>query len=330
MAFANNWLLSLKVSLALSLLITAHFVQLTSYASLHATPMWLMAMYMPAFEPVNRYFAPSQWIHLSVMMFEIFTVFVPSWQVLRQRRLSKRAADSNTKWETESQTTTLRMSVSLAPKSISLAEQGHALDLSDVDLGDRLLTMNALNYVLNNNPGPLQEFSALRDFSGENIAFLTRTAKWKASWPENASEDQMQTIFTRALEIYTDFIGPRDAEFPLNLSSHNLKRFEAIFERPARIVCGEARSDPATPFAADVPLRSLRKGSDDAATASSGGGGSGSGRIDLGEVVDRIQYTGEISEDFDATVFDDAEAHVKYLVLTNTWPKFVNEWLRTS
>ena len=36
-----------------------------------------------------------------------------------------------------------------------------------------------------------------------------------------------------------------------------------------------------------------------------------------------MQYWGEIPDEFDETVFDDAEKSIKYLVLTNTWPKFV-------
>lgn len=30
-------------------------------SSLHATPMFLISSYVPAFEKVNRYFTPSQW-----------------------------------------------------------------------------------------------------------------------------------------------------------------------------------------------------------------------------------------------------------------------------
>lgn len=34
-------------------------------------------------------------------------------------------------------------------------------------------------------------------------------------------------------------------------------------------------------------------------------------------------YLGDIPEGFDETVFNDTEASIKYLVLTNMWPKFV-------
>ncbi|KAI2471276.1 hypothetical protein F4781DRAFT_130658 [Annulohypoxylon bovei var. microspora] len=282
-------------------------------ANLHATPLWLIAMYVPAFEPVNVYFAPSEWIHLSVMFFEIFTVFVPCWLVMRHHRLRKRAADSNAKWDTGSKTT-LRTSGQVEWKTASFIEKGLTIDFLDREMGDRLFTMSALDHVLNENPGPLQEFSALRDFSGENIAFLTNVASWKSSWPGGATEDQIRDAFTRGLVIYTSFISPRDAEFPINIPSKELKQLEAIFERPARIVCGEARVDPATPFTTG----GSSQGTDNEADT-------GGDWIELGEVAGRIQYVGEISEDFDFGVFDRAQAHIKYLVLTNTWPKFVTE-----
>ncbi|XDG09928.1 hypothetical protein ABKA04_009543 [Annulohypoxylon sp. FPYF3050] len=282
-------------------------------ANLHATPMWLISMYVPAFTKVNVYFAPSEWIHLSVMFFEIFTVFVPCWLVVRHYRLRKRAADSNAKWETASQST-LRKSSTVEWKTASVIEKGLTIDYLDREMGDRLFTMSALDYVLSENPGPLQEFSALRDFSGENIAFLTNVALWKSSWPGGATEDQIRDAFTRGLVIYTSFIGPRDAEFPINIPSKYLKQLEAIFERPARIVCGEARVDPATPFSAELPSPGTDSEED-----------SDRDWIELGEVAGRIQYVGDISEEFDFGVFDRAQAHIKYLVLTNTWPKFVTE-----
>ncbi|KAM6523105.1 hypothetical protein FSOLCH5_003724 [Fusarium solani] len=42
-------------------------------------------------------------------------------------------------------------------------------------------------------------------------------------------------------------------------------------------------------------------------------------------VGDKTLYWGDIPDGFDATIFDNAEASIKYLVFTNTWPKFVKE-----
>ncbi|KAI0173313.1 hypothetical protein GGR52DRAFT_380995 [Hypoxylon sp. FL1284] len=284
-------------------------------ANLHATPMWLISTYVPAFAPMNQYFAPSEWIHLSVMFFEVFAVFVPCWLVIRQRSLRERAAKSNAKWETTSQTT-MRASGSAEWRSAPALEKGLTVEYMDKELGDRLFTMSALDHVLSSNPGPLQEFSAFRDFSGENVAFLTRVSSWKGMWTAAPDEDTLRDLFTRALVIYTDLVSPRDAAFPINLSSADLKHLEGIFERPARILCGEVRVDPATPFSAGSSPGGTRKGSNSS---------SDDEYFELGELAGRVQYAGEISEAFDISVFDRAHTHVKYLVLTNTWPKFVTE-----
>lgn len=278
--------------------------------SLHATPMFLIASYVPAFNKVNMYFSQSQWIHLSIMMFEIFTVFVPAVQVIRLWMLNKWAANANAKWETESQTSTLNSSTTVDWKlaAISMAEKGKSMDFTDAEMGDRVITMKALEHVLAENPGPLLEFSALNDFSGENIAFLTRTARWKASWPAGKpTEDQIIEVYNAALEIYTDFISPLDAEFPLNLPSADLKKMEHVFEKPARILRGAGRVNPATPFDFDGPTHRGRSGSDSDDTTA------------------HAQYTGEIAAEFDENVFNVIQNHIKYLVLTNTWPKFVSE-----
>ncbi|KAJ3490253.1 hypothetical protein NLG97_g5823 [Lecanicillium saksenae] len=278
-------------------------------SSLHATPMFLIASYVPAFDKVNMYFSQSQWIHFSIMMFEIFTVFVPAVQVIRLWMLNKWAADANAKWETQSQTSTLQSStVEWKPSALDMAEKGKSMDFTDSEIGDRVITMKALEHVLSENPGPLLEFSALNDFSGENIAFITRTSRWKTSWPaEKLTEDQTIEVYNAALEIYTDFISPVDAEFPLNLPSADLKKMESMFEKPARILIGAAQVNPATPFDFDGPLHRGRSGSETDGTSA------------------YAQYTGDIPAEFDATVFDTVQSHIKYLVLTNTWPKFVSE-----
>lgn len=263
-------------------------------------------------------------IHLSIFMFEIFTVFVPAFQVFKfwvQRRKTTRSSE---KWNSPLQAATLTLSPQagpLTPSSSStddcifppttLTKKGKPSDIFSEDLGDRLRTMSALEYILNENPRPLQEFSALRDFSGENIAFLTSVAKWKSSWVTQNTDDQKRKMYSDALGIYIDFISPRDAEFPLNLSSAEIKRVENIFETAARNVCGEQKINPATPFDIEVaPFNCY---------------GASSPIEEGGRSTPKITYEGEIPDLFDLTVFDSIQTSIKYLVLTNTWPRFVNE-----
>ncbi|KAG6018720.1 hypothetical protein E4U41_003634 [Claviceps citrina] len=240
------------------------------------------------------------------MVLEFFTVFVPAFLVIRSWAVVRRVNDSNNRWETAS-TSSSDGSQTLNWKSSceSLPEK-HKLDMLDEELGDRLLTMTALDHVLRDNPRPLQEFSAIHDFSGENIAFLTRAARFKAAWPVMPAGEQALDVYNEALSIYLDFISTRDAEFPLNLSSRELRAQEAVFEQAARGLMGDSAANPATPF--DVEAAHSSRAFDSGA--------------DLAALP---RYGGPIPEAFTLDVFDRIQSHIKYLVLTNTWPKFVNE-----
>ncbi|KAI8265426.1 hypothetical protein K4K58_011247 [Colletotrichum sp. SAR11_239] len=270
-------------------------------------------------------------LHLSSMVFEIFAVFVPAFQVIRLRILNKKAKDANAKWDTSSQSSTLRPTSTFMGTCVNCRREASASQLEkglanvyqsdNIEIGpepdSRLLTMSALDHALRENTGSLQEFSALCDFSGENIAFLTRLDAWKTlTWPQFAqnskahslSGEEMLEAFNSALDIYADFISINLAEFPLNLPSNELKHLEAVFEKPARILFGEDSSlNHITPF--------------DDAYHSRNGQTLGSGQ----DIRGQIRYTGEIPSTFNPNVFDSAQGHIKYLVLTNTWAKFVKE-----
>ena len=198
--------------------------------------------------------------------------------------------------------------------------------------------MEALEHVLERNPEPLQQFSALRDFSGENIAFLRAVAEWKSSLPPSvrdperikdpAVQELVRERFNSALRIYTGFISSRDAEFQINLSSQQQRKLETVFENSARILFGEKGSvDPALPFETFQMTTTANKVK--SSGASSHGSETGIMETDIandsGSQSDKALYWGDIPEGFDATIFDDSEGHIKYLVLTNTWPKFVKD-----
>ncbi|OJJ38810.1 hypothetical protein ASPWEDRAFT_103198 [Aspergillus wentii DTO 134E9] len=277
-------------------------------ASLHAVPMFMVASYVPSFAKVNVYFPPSQWIHVSIIIFEIFTVFVPIFELIRLRILSEKASSSNAKYDPSSLATVMRTTPSTEWKNTSsstLAEKGLAIDCLEEYSGDRLFTMDALEHVLAKNPEPLQDFAAFSDFSGENIAFLSHAAAWKASLPEPLEKEHMYDAFNQALQIYITFISIRDAEFPLNISSQSLKHLESVFEKPARAIYGEGAVNAAVPF--EVPSSSPAP-----------------------HEISIARYTDEIPDGFNMAIFDDVQNHVKYLILTNTWPKFVEAMRRRT
>ena len=268
------------------------------------------------------------------MIMEIFAVFVPGWEVLRQSTLRKETLDSIAAWEAKNKASSSEAkslnSGSTAIDSLLSGFSGFKSTKGSVksSSGESVMTMGALEHVLERNPTPLQEFSALRDFSGENIAFLTSVAEWKNSVPKTddgaSSKELVRERFNRALRIYADFISPTHAEFPINISSQDLKNLRAIFEDAARIMYGDRReADTATPFDGfdfDNPPTSPTYSNNSSEKTL---------HVSVGNVADRVQYFGSVPETFDETVFDAAEKSIKYLVLTNTWPKFVKD-RRTS
>ncbi|KAF7714890.1 Uncharacterized protein PECH_007867 [Penicillium ucsense] len=294
--------------------------------SLHATPMWLIALYVPGMAPVNNYFIPPQWICLSIWIIEIFTVFLPCWEVMRHQSLRQETLDSIARWEAKvklnsSENTSLKSDTTVVGSADSGWKSMNA-SIQTTGSRDSILTMGALEHVLERNPLPLLEFSALREFSGENIAFLMAVSAWKtslpqvlkdsAAGPDGQSQDLLRRAFNHALGIYVDFISVRHAEFPVNISSSDLKSLEDIFERAAYLLYGDEReADPVTPydnFAMEPLSPAVSEGSEKGIA---------------NDTRHRIYYWGDIPELFGATTFQDAEASIKYLVLTNTWPKFI-------
>ncbi|TLS24185.1 hypothetical protein PpBr36_09133 [Pyricularia pennisetigena] len=286
-------------------------------AGLPATPLWLAALYLPAFAPVNRYFIPPQWICLSITFIEFFAVILPCWQVLTHKTLRRETLDAIANWESRrgGDTDGKQSFVTDSTKQESTTATWRLLSEIEKATGqsESLFTMAALDYTLKRNPEPLREFSALRDFSGENIAFLTAVADWKAGAAKSrASTDEgsvrseegverRRVRFNGALQIYAEFISARLAEFQVNIGSADQKRLEGVFGPAAQILFGDAQTfdDPAVPFKMERTDNAVERG--------------------------RAQYFGQVPEEFDDDIFDDAQVSIKYLVLTNTWPKFVKQ-----
>ena len=249
------------------------------------------------------------------MMWEIFTVFLPVYEVIRLWALNKKTNPLTRTTRPQSTYSTSTLVADLpsptwkkpSSSTSTLAEKGQSVESIQEYMGDRLYTKEALEYVLAKNPAELQEFAALSDFSGENIAFLSEVAAWKSRWPSILEEQQTSAAFNEALSIYADFISPQDAEFPLNISSHTLKQVQTVFEKPARIVFGDRTADTneIAPFESSTFTPASKE-------------------------FAGVQYTGAVPEGFDTTVFNIIEDHIKDLVLTNTWARFVQSMRRRS
>jgi uncharacterized membrane protein YgcG len=348
-------------------------------------------------------------IALSIFVIEIFTVFIPCWQVQKHQNLRQETLESIANWESKKRFATKESASDkssappLSPTSTKVGDytgfdswkklpnlESNTSQPNLVGIPDEsVLTMAALEHVLDKNPEPLRQFSARRDFSGENIAFLTAVAEWKAALPTDFTRSRYETTpetvreqFTRALRIYTEFISPRDAEFPINIAWPDLRKLQGIFERAARSTAAANPSsssplDSVTPFADDAHLpaypAATQPPTDPTTTPTPAPTRPRSRESELHILSPSTSYpkshhstssetpppkpppqthtplhitfppppsaatttttthplhttyTGDIPQSFDATVFDAAQASIKYLVLTNTWPKYVRE-----
>ncbi|KAJ5558226.1 hypothetical protein N7461_002198 [Penicillium sp. DV-2018c] len=280
-------------------------------SSLHATPMWLIGLYVPAMAPVNAVWVPPQWICLSIMIIEIFTVFLPCWEVMRHQNLRQETLDSIARWEQKVKSTgSEAKSVNSDATVVASLMSGWKSNSSSstVNSRDSILTMSALEHVLERNPAP----------SKNSPPYVNSPAKTSSS---SLASRNGAPHFNRALHIYAEFISTRQAEFPVNISHQDLRKLEDVFEKPTRLLYGEEREcDPTSPFdkfTFDLPSPASAD-SEKTMQASM-----------TADIKDRVQYWGDIPEEFDASVFDAAEASIKYLVLTNTWPKFIKD-RRTS
>lgn len=302
----------------------------------------------------------------SIFIAEILLIFVPCWMVLKTHELQKETREAISSWEQRNKTGTAEpdsvstssggaVGTTLAGSIIARSTHSKSSINSKSSRRSGMLTMAGLENALRSNSQPLLEFAALKDFSGENVSFLSHVSEWKrsfATYPGTGHSSrpsvtidpsvQRQRQFIRAVRIYSHFISLEYSDFPVNISSRAAKELHHIFDEAAHALNRRrsTHSDSATPF--DYSVSSFPR----LGTSSSSSAGSSSTRVpsdtsDLEATLGKANLTSathmrdddneRMSGDFDIpipahfspAVLDVAENEIKYLVLTNTWPKFV-------
>ncbi|CAN8105790.1 unnamed protein product [Discula destructiva] len=261
------------------------------------------------------------------MMLEICSIFLPCWEAYKHQVLRQETLDTIAAWQAKqgnldqstvvgSATPTQKswLKWSIAEKTPASSTKGSvSTNLSN----ESLHSMGALERTLASDPEPLRKFSALNDFSGENVAFLTSVAEWKKTFSAGLHEENRRDAYIRALVVYHEFVSPSGAEFPVNLSYQELAELDTTFKKAAEAVYGD--KGPMSPIHPFVAIELPRYESTRARLTSES-----EGRIIPSRPSsDHASYWGNIPTDFSINVFDHSEHSIKYLVLTNTWPKFI-------
>lgn len=325
-------------------------------AGLPGSPLWIAAVFSTAFKPVNPWFVPPMWLAPGIIVMQFATIFFPIFEIFEHRNSMLKRASSFS-----SSDSALWSASFIAEKVNNLRPKSSASELLDEinSTVGRLYSIGALERALLVNPEPLLQYAARQDFTAENIVFLTQVRDWRQAWqsaPKNPStglvtEDAQIRLFRMAIDIFSTCVDEKTADFPINIEGHMRKELAAVLG-PAVLnglsgfaarpdVHGLPSMVPVAPWAEqkhgqsftttisankvqpDTSLRSMSSGT----TAASKTPIVESKPYRLEDRPDLSPSTGGRGIDlpgFDEHVFDDAEASIKYLVLTNTWRKFVD------
>lgn len=171
----------------------------------------------------------------------------------------------------------------------------------------------------------------------------------KASTCESSNKELQRQQFKTALDIYTSCVSLKYSDYPINLSHAHLKELEAVFEGATVMVHGHIglESDNATPFDRlwqsppydDVESCPSKDGVSITSTRPTNALNNSTDNIldftdhvrrqttlqtyEMTNMSDHLPEYIPVPCGFGPGVFDRAEESIKYMVLTNTWPKFV-------
>jgi hypothetical protein len=319
---------------------------------------------------VNMVFPPPVWFSLFIFFMEVFTLGFPIYEITRTNTLRKETLEAIANWEKRQALNddnadhgSMRSTTTLAVTAKSAGDTTLTSNYSLDSQKSNMLTMTALENALRTNAIPLLEFAALKDFSGENVSFLTHIADWRRYWfsPRLSTAEHRKQQFITAVRIYSHFISLEFSEFPINISSKEMKRLHQVFESAAVLLNRRTRgsidsdiSDSITPFdsyepsclpdsptipntpkvldflrapsPAMLPPSPIKSDFEMKTTDLDSLGRANlraSSRMRTNSMEDLFADV-QVPEAFRETIFDQAESEIKYLVLTNTWPKFVN------
>ncbi len=294
---------------------------------------------------------------------EASLIFIPCWQVLKSRHLRKETLEILEQWEEKKNAgarddqSTLATNSVLSSKTRTTKSSGTS---SRSSARGEMYSRQALEKALSTNSAPLLIFAAFKEFSGENISFLNHIRQWKACWdptpynrfstftPKNDRRLEGEALrrhqFSLAVEIYLSFISTQHSDFPLNLSSTHLRELNKVFSSAAAatdtttiVPCRPFETRGSRPFDVEhgsekelvsvtvVPIHSDADSMVDTGTTTTFGAAQPTvDKLNLLDLQPRLPPSVPIPDSFGPDVFDHAEESIKYMVLTNTWPRFVD------
>jgi hypothetical protein len=199
---------------------------------------------------------------------EISVILIPCLMVVKSQKLRKETLQQLIDWERKQDSgTSVDTGTTYVPTLDDLRAPSPAPSTGPIR--SELYSIKALEKALTTNITPLLRFSALKDFSGENISFLKHVQDWKSSWTIYAQPPAGRHLLTKrfsnlapllepdslrrhqfalGVEIYVSFISARYSDFPINISCPQSKELESIFSDAASTLNAPTQENTATPF----------------------------------------------------------------------------------
>nr|POF14864.1 hypothetical protein CFP56_71248 [Quercus suber] len=231
---------------------------------------------------------------------------------------------------------------------------------SGIPQGKGMYRMAALDRAIAINPAPLLYFAARKDFSAENILFLLQVRGWRSAWAtatKNPATGEVITaakeyLLKSAVQIFRDSI-TLTAEFPINIEdpvARNLREVLGPYsqqneEQHPYVHAAQTMSNffDFEHFAKNhgsTTNQWCEKKDDFNVTVISTVSTPTSSTAPYstehrhGATSETLAYkplsTFDYPEGLNETLFDAAEASILYLVLTNTWRRFVQQQERIN
>lgn len=178
--------------------------------------------------------------------------------------------------------------------------------------------MQALEFSIEHSIEPLIAWAASREFTAENTIFLREVRNFKKKWSvlRVVTTAQRRQMFNDASLIFFTLINPFTAETPINIEYKIFKTLQSIF--------ASVEFDPYMPRSQtpdDIKSPVIRENvvcpwEDTLSRPAS---------ITSNQTTSSTSSTRSIvPSQFTEEVFDAAFESIKYLVFTNTWPRYID------
>ncbi|KAI8932640.1 hypothetical protein NX059_010136 [Plenodomus lindquistii] len=270
-------------------------------AGLPGTPLWIAFTYssLPAVNYINLHFPPAGWFLPSLIVCQQVLVLIPLRDALKAP--PRQSAPS------ASETASLTSAQSIVSSKSSTVVYGKELKSK--------ASMQALEFSIEHSIEPLIAWAAAREFTAENTIFLREVRNFKKRWStlKVVTTSQRRQMFNEASLIYFTLVNPFTAKTPINIEYKIFKTLQSTFasvefdpymprNQTPEIKLPVARDNVVCPWEDTLNRPASIDSSHTASSTAS------------------TKMT--VPSDFTGEVFDAAFESIKYLVFTNTWPRY--------